>query len=274
MFGKANSSKLHSFVVTDEDMLSFCQSWLTEDKRPKVLSRILGDKFLLFLGCNYPDWLIRFIWYSMRRNLDKSGMLVDEQLEDTLIDFLNRVHINTQKDPEFVIREIEKRIGERMKLYNIRKFDAPQERTDVFISYSRADERIAEKLYNSLTNKGLNVWYDRKNLAAGDKWLERINNAIKSTKFCIILISKNIASQVYESHVYRKEWNMAIEHAKGMGSKRGFIIPICIDNIDLYENSLDLPDSLKSHNALYIKENDDLSDIASNIMDRVNGLAK
>lgn len=274
MFGKANNSKLHSFVVTDEDMLSFCQSWLTEDKRPKILARVLGDKFLLFLGCNYPDWLIRFIWYSMRRNLDKSGMLVDEQLEDTLIDFLNRVHINTQRDPKFVIDKIESRIEKRMESYNNNKFDAPQDRTDVFISYSRTDERMAEALYNSLTNKGLNVWYDRKDLAAGDKWLERINNAIKSTKFCVVLISQNIASQVFESHVYRKEWNMAIEHAKGMGSKRGFIIPVCADNIDLYDNDLDLPDGLKSHNALYINDKADLSEIASKIMDRVNDLAR
>lgn len=274
MFGKADNSKLHSFVVTDEDMLSFCQSWLTEDKRPKILSRVLGDKFLLFLGCTYPDWLVRFIWYSMRNNLEKSGMLVAEQLEETLSDFFKRVHVNTQKNPEFVIQEIEKRVSERMEAFKIKKFDTPQDRTDIFISYPRTDEQVAEELYNSLTAKGLNVWYDRKNLAVGDKWLEKINNAIKSTKFFVVILSKNIASQVNESHVYRKEWNMAIEHAKGMGGKRGFIIPVCIDDIDLYNNNLDLPDGLKSHNALSVKGDIPFSVAADCILERVNSLAK
>lgn len=93
MFGKANTKIPHRFVVTDEDMLSFCQSWLTEGSRPKILSRVVGGKSLLFLGCNYPDWLVRFIWYSMRNNLDKSGMLVGESFEPSLEDFMKRVHI-------------------------------------------------------------------------------------------------------------------------------------------------------------------------------------
>lgn len=274
MFGKANTPRLNSFVVTDEDMLSFCQSWLTEDKHPQKLSRVLGDKFLLFLGCNYPDWLIRFIWYSMRQKLDKSGMLVDEEVEDSLIDFLNRINVNTDKNPESVISEIEKRVAKRMIENNKYLFEAPKERTDVFISYSRMDETMTEKLYNALTKRGLNVWYDRKNLAAGDKWLEKINTAIKTTKFCIVLISKSMLSQVNESHVYRKEWNMAIEHSRGMGSKRGFIIPVLLDDVDLYDESLDLPNELKTHNALSLSGSCTVADIAQSVLDRVNGLAK
>lgn len=274
MFGKANTPRLNGFVVTDEDMLSFCQSWLTEDRRPKCLSRILGDKFLLFLGCNYPDWLVRFIWYSMRRKLDKSGMLVDEGVEDSLIDFLNRVHINTQTNPETVISEIERRIAKKVAEYNKNRFESPKERTDVFISYSRDNEDDAEKLYDALTEKGLNVWYDRKNLAAGDQWLEKINTAIKTTKFCAVLMSNSMLTQVNDSRVYRKEWNMAIEHAKGMGSRRGFIIPVLLDNVDLYDDKLDLPERLKVHNAISLSSENTMADIAQSILERVNDLAR
>lgn len=274
MFGKANSQRLNSFVVTDEDMLSFCQSWLTEDKHPQKLSRVLGDKFLLFLGCNYPDWLVRFIWYSMRQKLDSSGMLVDDEAEDSLIDFLNRVNVNTETNPEFVISEIERRVNKRMIEDNKYRFESPKDRTDVFISYSRADSAITEKLYNALVKKGLNVWYDRKNLAAGDMWLEKINTAVKTTKFCVVLLTKSMLSQANESHVYRKEWNMAIEHARGMSSKRGFIIPVLVDDIDLYDDVLDLPDGLKAHNALSLSQEYTIEDIAQGILNRVNELAK
>ena len=273
MFGKANNSCLHSFVVTDEDMLSFCQSWLTEDKRPKNLAHVLGDKFLLFLGCSYPDWLIRFIWYSMRKELDKSGMLVDAEAEDTLIAFLNRLHINTQRNPKVVISEIEKRLAQRMKKYNEVKFDTPRDKTDVFISYSRTDSEKAEELYNALINKGLNVWYDKKNLAAGDKWLEKINSAITTTKYCIILLSNSMRAQIHESHVYRKEWNMAIEHANGMATNRGFIIPILLDDINIYDETLGIPEKLKNANAKSIAESS-VDDIAQYMLNRVNDLAK
>lgn len=274
MFGKANNSCLHSFVVTDEDMLSFCQSWLTEDKRPKNLAHSLGDKFLLFLGCSYPDWLIRFIWYSMRKELDKSGMLVDDGAEDTLIAFLNRLHINTQKNPEIVISEIENRLVQRMKTYNELKFDAPREKTDVFISYSRIDSEKAESLYTALTSKGLNVWYDKKNLAAGDMWLEKINDAITTTKYCVILLSKSMEAQINESHVYRKEWNMAIEHASGMTPNRGFIVPILLDDVDIYDATLGIPAKLRERHALKSLTQYSMDEIAQDILSRVNDLAK
>ena len=81
-------------------------------------------------------------------------------------------------------------------------------------------------------------------------------------------------SQANESHVYRKEWNMAIEHARGMSSKRGFIIPVLIDDVDLYDDVLDLPDGLKAHNALSLSLGCTIEDIAQGILNRVNELAK
>ena len=276
MFGKADTNLPHRFVVTDEDMLSFCQSWLTEGSRPKILSRVVGSKSLLFLGCNYPDWLVRFIWYSMRNNLEKSGMLVGERLESSLEDFMKRVHIETQKDPLHVIEQIESRLTAKMEELGHTRFDTPMERTDVFISYSRKDEAQARSLYDALTGIGLNVWYDRRNLAAGDQWLPKIKDAIESTKFFVALLSGSMKSQTKESHVYRKEWNMAIEYAKGMGSRRGFIIPVMLDGIDIHaeRKQMDLPDELPGHNALSISSEADYSSVADEVLKRINDLSK
>lgn len=276
MFGKADTNVPHRFVVTDEDMLSFCQSWLTEGRRPKILSRVVGSKSLLFLGCNYPDWLVRFIWYSMRDNLEKSGMLVGESLEPSLEDFMKRVHVETQKDPQHVIEQIESRLAMKMEELDTTRFDAPGERTDVFISYSRNNETQARLLYDEFVKKGLNAWYDRKNLAAGDRWLPKIKDAIESTKFFVALISESMKSQTNESHVYRREWNMAIECAKGMGSRRGFIIPVALDGIDIHaeRKQLDLPDELPGHNALSISSETDYMSVANEILKRINNLSK
>lgn len=276
MFGKADTNLPHRFVVTDEDMLSFCQSWLTEGSRPKILSRVVGSKSLLFLGCNYPDWLVRFIWYSMRNNLEKSGMLVGERLESSLEDFMKRVHIETQKDPLHVIEQIESRLTAKMEELDQTRFDTPMERTDVFISYSRNNETQARSLYDALIGIGLNVWYDRRNLAAGDQWLPKIKDAIESTKFFVALLSGSMKSQTKESHVYRKEWNMAIEYAKGMGSRRGFIIPVALDGIDIHaeRKQMDLPDELPGHNALSISSEADYLSVAGEVLKRINDLSK
>ena len=157
MFGKANNNRPGSFVVTDEDMLAFCKSWLTDGLRPKKLSQVLGNKFLLFFGCNYPDWLIRFIWYSMRESLDKSGMLVNETIDENITEFTNRIHVNIERDPIAVLDKIEERIRNRKQQDKLRRFDQPQKNTDIFISYSRQDEEHAKQLYDALTAQGLNV---------------------------------------------------------------------------------------------------------------------
>ncbi|MGM9842441.1 MAG: toll/interleukin-1 receptor domain-containing protein [Candidatus Limisoma sp.] len=271
MFGKANNPVPHSFVVTDEDMLAFCQSWLTEDRRPKLLSRVIGGKSLLFLGCNYPDWLVRFIWFSMRSDMEKSGMLVAESMESSLEDFMNRVHIETRRDPSHVVDQIEKGIEKKLSRINL---DEPQENTDVFISYSRSDEEVARKLYNHLKAKGINVWYDRKNLIAGQEWLPKIKRSIESTKFFVAIISGGMKSQTLESHVYRKEWNIAIEHARGMGARRGFIIPMATDGVDLYDPALDLPDELTAHHALTISSDADYDMVSETINQRICELYK
>lgn len=288
MFGKAND-KEHSFVVTDEDMLAFCQSWLTESVRPEKLSREIGEKFLLFLGCNYPDWLVRFIWYSMRKNLNKSGMLVDDCAEDSLVAFLNRVNVKTQKNIEYVVSQIENRI-EKIEQRSKAKFQTPQEKTDVFISYSRTNEKEARSLYDALTARGLNVWYDREKLNLGDDWFVKIKKSIESTKFFVALLSADMKEQVNDSKVYRKEWNIAIDHARGMSPGRGFIIPICIGEVDmLYKDELDIPMELVAHNAttlkklneydenqkfktLNISEKEDYDNIADKIIKRLDDL--
>ena len=201
-------------------------------------------------------------------------MIVGESLEPSLEEFMKRVQIETQRNPEYVISQIENRLTLKLKEMIPTRFDEPVECTDVFISYSRTNEEKARTLYDTLTSKGLNVWYDRKNLAAGDKWLVKIKKSIDSTKFFVAMVSDSMIGQVYESHVYRKEWNMAIDRASGMGSSRGFIIPIALDKTNFYDPRLDLPEGLTGHNALTIASDDDYAMVAEEILKRINDLSK
>lgn len=277
MFGKVCGSA-HRYVVTDVDMLSFCRSWLSSERRPPVLSSILKNKYLLVLGNSYPDWLFRFIWYSMNSTDDEKdpfsktlGMMVSNKAEDTLLQFLNRLNTFTQKDPEYVIETIERKLTDRKDDIERQRFNKPQKDCDVFISYYREDSLLANKLYDMLTAKGLNVWYDRKKLKYGDQWMHEIEEAIDTVRlFVPIVTKKTVSDDDKEFHMYRKEWKIADRRADGFC--RHFIIPLVADDVDIY--SAPIPQSFKHSQAGIYKADDQtsLTKFVEGILSTINTL--
>ena len=262
MFGKANKNREHSFVLTDEDMLSFCQSWLSE-KHPLLLSNVIGSKYLLFFGVNYPDWLIRFMWYSMRSNLRESGMLVDNrELEGSLAEFFRRVSIRTQNTPTKVVREITRRLAEKKREYEAKRFDSVPQQVDFFISYSRRDASYAEQLYDALSAQGFNVWYDKKDILVGHDWAPAILLGIRTARKFIALISDNVILESKDHHVYHSEWDVAL--AQRMNDL-SFVIPIIIGNVS-YENSgPNIPEEIKHISGEMWSDHSDVASLASKL---------
>lgn len=252
MFGKSSTIP-HSYVLSDNDMLEFCRSWLSEQTRPSNLCTQLKDKYLLMLGCGYSDWLFRFIWFCMNKTSDAktTGLMAqDDNNEETLVEYLRRIEtfLPENKTPEDIIAEIEKRISIYNDTHEGEKFNRPPKTsTQVFISYSRSDSEVADKLYRYLSDNGLSVWYDRENLLGGSKFMDEIMQAIENTKVFVPIISKNVSLQAMDPHVYRQEWNKAISLQQSMGN-REFIIPINEDGLNIY--TADIPSAIKDHNSL------------------------
>lgn len=244
MFGRVCRQK-ERYVVNDSDMLSFCRSWLSN--APSTLVSVLKNKYLLFLGNNYSDWLCRFIWYSMKTELqtEPKGMVVNPDANESLLQFMKRIDAFTQKDPKSVIEKIEQLVTEREKSQEKIKYQKPDLNTDVFISYSRRDSVVVEKLYEELTAKGLRVWYDKENLGIGDKFMEEIKFAIKKTRVFVPVLSHVIEEEKNQSHPYRTEWDTAMEVASTYG--RNFILPICEKDFDFDKSNI--PEKLQQHNA-------------------------
>ena len=116
MFGKYSDNK--SYVVTDMDMMEFCKKWISGGSNvPRVLTEVIKKHYLLILGNNYSDWLFRFIWYSMRPTTEtmRSSMMVHDAIEPSLRQFLDRLQTFIEKDPEYVVSEIERRVNERLE---------------------------------------------------------------------------------------------------------------------------------------------------------------
>ena len=267
MFGKVGAGA-HKYVLTDIDLLDFVSSWLSSDNkaRPKNLCNELKDKYLLMLGNTYSDWLFRFIWYSMRKSDMGRGMLAYDTLDESLINFLERTETFTKQNTSEVIDQILIRLEKKMKENETTKFNKPEGNVDIFLSYSRSDAAAAEKLYEALTAKGKRVWYDRYNLTEGANFMDDIRKAIRSAKYFIPLLTPNVLAERNESHVYRNEWDVAIEVAISMG--RTYIIPIADVEFDFYKAAI--PERIQQHNAVLFNAEDDMDQIADRIIHKMN----
>ncbi|HSK80641.1 MAG TPA: pentapeptide repeat-containing protein [Thermoanaerobaculia bacterium] len=58
---------------------------------------------------------------------------------------------------------------------------------DVFLSYSRKDEALADSLVELLKDAGLEVWVDKQDIGGGRMWREEISEAIAKAKVFILL---------------------------------------------------------------------------------------
>lgn len=267
MFGKVGAGA-HKYVLTDIDLLDFVSSWLSNDNkaRPKNLCNELKDKYLLMLGNTYSDWLFRFIWYSMRKPDLGPGMLAYDTLDEPLINFLERTETFTKQNTSDVIDQILVRLDKKLKENEATKFNKPEENMDVFISYSRSDTQVAEQLYKALTAQGKRVWYDKYNLTDGGLFMDEIRKAIKTAKYFVPILTPNIEKEKRESHVYRNEWDTAIEVAISMG--RTYIIPLADSNFDFYKAAI--PERMQQHNAIFYSGEEGIEVIAEKIIHKMN----
>ena len=71
-----------------------------------------------------------------------------------------------------------------------------------FISYSSKDQEFAERLYADLQAKGVRCWYAPEDLKIGDKFRQRIDDAIRfHDKLLVVLSESSVRSTWVESEV-------------------------------------------------------------------------
>ena len=219
LFGKAFFPKgnevLKKFVATDNDALEILRKWQI-DMGNSLLLRHASEKYLLTLGCTQSDWLFRFIWYTMKggeSGLSK-GVISAFDKNECLSHYLKMNHILIDNNASELIDKILNAIKED----NEKIWDTPPIGSDVFISYSRADSTVADKLFKSLSAKGLKVWYDKKDLGGrhGGKFMDLIKTAIDTSTLFVAVLSDTISKQSQEVHIYRREWKWAEELKLGL----------------------------------------------------------
>lgn len=268
MFGKF-CNMADRFVVTDSDMMKFCSKWIKGEGVPKNLTEALKKKYLLILGNNYSDWLFRFVWYGLRSTTNemKSDIVVNDRAEDSFKRFLERLETFFQEDPSKVIKSIKEDMEARSIAGTLRtSYD-----TDVFISYSRTDKTIAEKLRNRFEEANLKVWFDDGSIKKAEDWESAIENGIKNTRIFLPILTKNIEQESIIPHEYRTEWNLAATLASKMGG-RTFIVPFVEQGFDFYNQLTRIPKEFSRKNATWFTNEKDLDVITEVILREIANL--
>jgi hypothetical protein len=93
---------------------------------------------------------------------------------------------------------------------------------DVFLSYSHKDKTWVSEFVSTLKTGGVKAWFDPADLVPGDRWQEKIQEALRESGTLIIIISPNSINS---------PWTFFELGAAIADKKR--IIPILLEEVDL-----------------------------------------
>lgn len=273
LFGKAEDNRM--FVATDNDALNALHKWHALMSESALL-RYVSEKYILTLGCDYDDWLFRFIWFLLKgsncsREILSRGLVADYSKSESLDMYLRRNNILVNNDSSEISRSLLKKLNG----YNKEKqWENPQMGADVFISYSRKDSKVAESLYKSLTSKGLRVWYDKYDLGGrhGGRFLDLIRGSIETSMMFVAILTPTISEQAKEPHIYRREWEWAkyLKHGLVAGGNCYAVISSDYDiGNKKYATEDDVEWLAELDNYVFDSQNIQFDDFADRISERV-----
>jgi hypothetical protein len=245
-------SALPEYVISPDDLLEYVFEFQS-DRQPVRLFDELKSHYLLFLGGNFSDWLLRFFLRlakrqrlsDPRRPAGDREIVADEpsRSDARLVSFLANYSPQTKVfrggASEF-IDELERRWtarvgGESVDLFPRRAPGAPRPaRRTIFISYSRQDIAIARRLKSGLESNDFNVWFDEDQMAGGQDFHHKIADAVNACAVFVPLISRNTERDIHDAY-FRREWTLACERDTQNAERTRFIVPVIVDGVPVAE---------------------------------------
>jgi TIR domain len=111
---------------------------------------------------------------------------------------------------------------------------------NVFISHSRQNGSAALKLYERLSQRGVQAWLDTRELDAGEDWNQRVAAAIEAAGAFVVLVGPGAEPDRSQ----RFEWQQITDHEFYLDAKKP-MIPVVI-------GSTEIPGFLRTRNALTV----------------------
>ncbi len=236
--GKVNN-KGKKFVATENDAIEVVDRWLS-NKAPKNFLNNIRPKGIISLGCKFDDWLFRFFWYILRRDInpidpslkDAVAVSFSSESDKKLNEYLISKNVHTEPDARSFIRSILLYKDKCIKEIAI----ANSRLGGVFVSYAHEDMPIVSSIVERLGKEGFDVWFDSAKLDSGDRYDRRINDAITQCKIFIPILSPQVREDLCDGHTDRyyikTEWALAKQYAHNIDSDKIHIMPLAISGYD------------------------------------------
>ena len=284
LLGKASASP--DYAICDEDLLEFLHGLQDKQRQPKTLFDELRGNHLLFLGCDFGDWLARF-FLRTARSLELSqkrrrwDVLVGDRIahDAGLVLFLESFSSDTRvislTAADFAM-ELARRwhaahpaaaVAEPMGR-EVETAGKTVPSGAIFISYASEDLAAASRLSEGLRAAGLEVWLDKNELQLGDDWARGIRRGIERCSLFLPVVSQRSLSEENRRRYFWREWNDADDFARGMAPGEAFINPIVIDD-DIRIDRVSLPSSFQKAQGTSLPGANVTSDVAERLKELV-----
>jgi hypothetical protein len=245
LFGRV--SAIPAYAVTQEDTLEFVHSLQSETRQPSLLLDELNRRSLLILGSSFGGWLARFFIRAAKRERllrahARTDYVADARvLEDTglvvfLRHFANRTKVFEGGGAVEFVNELHRRWSERHPASGDEPAVPAEEPTShadmepgaVFLSYASEDRDEAASIKDALEKAGVDVFFDKENLQAGDAWDAKLRHVISRSSLFVPVISQHTLT--IERRYFRTEWTQALDEARKAAPNDRFIVPVVIDD--------------------------------------------
>jgi hypothetical protein len=250
LFG-ASSSVEGTFAKTEDDLIEFSWSLLDHQYAPERLYDYLQKKTVLLLGCNFPDWLGRFLIHALNAGRHEETIniyYVSAGREGGLEEYLRRRRARVLVSPPLAfVEELHQRwqakaqSGRQQSGVAGRSSAPPAfKRGAVFLSYASEDRRAVKRIRAQLEDANIDTWMDDSDLEPGEEFQQVIRDNIRDASFFIPVISRSLNSSSLPRYLW-KEWKWAEDANLERRKEDRFLQPLAIDDTPPGAEFIDRP---------------------------------
>jgi len=251
-------SAMPTYAVTQDDVIEFLHSLQSDTRRLTRLFDELRGRSLLLLGTRFAGSLTTFLLRMLKTQPLFSDLKSDYVADDSvardqaLVLFLRRASGKKIKffpagDSVSFVNELHAKWMARHPATDLAtstpdsaaafEFGAGA----VFLSYASEDAAMVDGLRAALDDAGMRVFFDKRQLKAGNSWEAKLRRGIDECSLFIPVISSNTVT-TEPDRFFRKEWRIAIERAKhkSFNPDTAFLLPVVIDGLSIAHPELPL----------------------------------
>jgi hypothetical protein len=234
----------NSFIVVDDDILELVHTINTNKDKLKTLYELLSASSLLFIGCNFPDWLLRFfIRMFSNQKLSTSNSLYS--VADILNESLDRnraifISNSTIKYFDFNGNEFVNKLYNKIKQIEPKWIRNNKDQNYIFLSYSSDNQAKVIEIYEKLDDNDFDIFMDIRTIDFGEDISDAVKEAIDNCKIFIPVITNETNTSTSSARFFRKEWEYALDlnektNPKNETSKKNIILPLFLNSIKVNE---------------------------------------